>query len=288
MNPEPLPMKTLSPLLLATLILASCGPTTEPAPAPGPTTDTAAVAPPKADTLQAVIAPANAKLRLVQAPPATQFPDAALKLGSTSADAKKGEVTYNFAVTGYDLKAQTPDAPTRGCANSKDGQHIHYILNNKPYVAEYEPTFTQKADPGHNVVVCFLSRSYHESLKGNNSVVLTEFDLPGGDASAAKPDLKKDATLIYSRPKGDYKKMDGDKVLLDFYLLNTDLADNRYSVRATIDGEVWRINKWDAYFIEGLELGKHTVRLELIDANGQLVPGPFNDSGVREFNFLAS
>ena len=32
----------------------------------------------------------------------------------------------------------------------------------------------------------------------------------------------------------------------------------------------------------------HTAGLELIDANGQLVPGPFNDSGVREFNFLAS
>ncbi|MBS1583605.1 MAG: phosphopeptide-binding protein [Bacteroidetes bacterium] len=282
-------MKTLAfvaaPLCIGALF-AACGAPAEPAPAPPPAKDTVAVEKPA--EAPAVIAPANAKLKLVVAPPAAQFPDAALKLNGTSVDAKKGEATYTFAVSGYELKAQTPDAPTRGCANSKDGQHIHYILNNKPYVAKYEPTFTEKGDPGHNVVLCFLSRSYHESLKHNNSVVLTEFDLPGGNAAAAKADLKKDPTLFYSRPKGDYKKLDGDKVLLDFYLLNTDLADKGYRVRATIDGEVWMLTKWDAYFIEGLELGKHTVRLELIDANGQLVPGPFNDSGVREFNFLAS
>ncbi|HEX2618438.1 MAG TPA: hypothetical protein VHL57_12905, partial [Flavobacteriales bacterium] len=274
-----------APALLTATLFAACGsPTPEPAPAP-PALDT--VAPAKAAEVPVIVGPENSKIKLVVAPPAAEFPGAALKLDGTSADAKKGEVTYKFSVSGYELKAQTPDAPTRGCANSKDGQHIHYILNNKPYVAKYEPSFTEKADPGHNVVLSFLSRSYHESLKHNPAVVLTEFDLPG-ENSAAKSDLKKDPTLFYSRPKGDYKQIDGDKVLLDFYLLNTDLTDKGLRVRATIDGEVWTLAKWDAYFIEGLELGKHTVRLELIDANGQLVPGPFNDSGVREFNFLAS
>jgi hypothetical protein len=70
--------------------------------------------------------------------------------------------------------------------------------------------------------------------------------------------------------------------------VNTDLGKDGYSVRATIDGEVWTINKWDAYFIEGLELGKHSVRLQLLDAKGDPAPGPFNDSGTREFNYLGS
>lgn len=285
MTTEPRPMKTFFFSCLSAALLAACG-APQPAPAPpAPAKDTVVVKEPA--EAPALIAPENAKLKLVVAPEATQFPQAALKLDGTTADAKKGEVTYKFTVSGYELKAQTPDAPTRGCANSKDGQHIHYILNNKPYVAKYEPTFTEKADPGHNVALCFLSRSYHESLKHNSSVVVTEFDLPGKGMEKTG-DLGKDATLFYSRPKGDYKKLDGDKILLDFYLLNTDLRDKGYRVRATIDGEVWTITKWDAYFIEGLELGKHTVRLELIDANGGLVPGAFNDSGVREFNFLAS
>ncbi len=270
--------------LLGMLFLAACGnPPSEPT-TPPPAKDTLTVTPAERP---AVVAPADAKLKLVVAPPAAQFPDADLKLDTLIPNSKTLDVEYKFTVNGFDLKAQTPDAGTRGCANSKDGQHIHFILNNQPYKAEYNSDFTEKAGPGRNVALCFLSRSYHESLKSNKAVVVKEFTMPG-EGGVAVGDVTKDPTLFYSRPKGDYKQMDGDKILLDFYLLNTDLTDKGFSVRATIDGEVWTINKWDAYFIEGLELGKHTVHLELIDSDGKLVPGPFNDSGVREFSYLGS
>ncbi len=278
--------KTLLPAVTLLLLAACSTPAPAPAPPPPPAKDTVATAVP-VERLDAV-APANAKLKLSVAPPATAFPDAALALDALTPNAKTMDVKYAFSVKGFDLKAQTPDATTRGCANSKDGQHIHYILNNKPYKAEYTAAFTEKGDAGRNIALCFLSRSYHESLKNNGSVVVKEFTLPGKGTDSTAIDLTKDPTLFYSRPKGDYKKLDGDKILLDFYLLNTDLKDKDYSVRATIDGEIWMLNKWDAYFIEGLELGKHTVRLELLDKTGNLVPGPFNDSGVREFNYLGS
>lgn len=277
-------MKNPSLFLLTALLAAACGAPADEAPATE-AADTAATV--MTGERPALVAPADAKLRLVAAPPAAQFPDAALKLELLTPNESTKEVEYKFAVSGFDLKAQTPDAATRGCANSADGQHIHYILNNKPYLAKYEAAFTEKADDGANVVLCFLSRSYHESLKNNASVVVQHFDMPA-NGSAATVDIEKDPLLFYSRPKGDYKQLDGDKILLDFYLLNTDLEQEGYSVRATIDGEVWTINKWDAYFIEGMELGQHTVRLELVDGNGQAVPGPFNDSGVREFSYLGS
>jgi hypothetical protein len=276
-------MKTQVYPLLGILLLAACGNPPADRTAP-PASDTLTVAPAERP---AIIAPPDARLKLVVAPPAAQFPDADLKLDTLIPDSKTMDVEYKFTVNGFELKAQTPDAGTRGCANSKDGQHIHFILNNQPYKAEYNSDFTEKAGPGRNVALCFLSRSYHESLKSNKAVVVKEFTMPGDDSLAAG-DVTKDPTLFYSRPKGDYKKMDGDKVLLDFYLLNTDLTDKGFSVRATIDGEVWTINKWDAYFIEGLDLGKHTIRLELVGSDGKLVPGPFNDSGVREFNYLGS
>ena len=276
-------MKTTTFPLVALLAIAACS-SPEAPPAAPPTTDTVAVAPP---VREAIVAPANSKLKLVVAPPATQFPDASLQLAGFTPNDKKMEAKYDFTVNGFELKAQTPDAGTRGCANSKDGQHIHFILNNKPYKAEYNSSFTEKADPGRNVALCFLSRSYHESLKNNGAVVVKTFTMPGTDSMAAG-DVSKDPTLFYSRPKGDYKQLDGDKILLDFYLLNTDLDKDGYSVKATIDGEDWTINKWDAYFIEGLDLGKHTVRLQLMDPDGKPAPGPFNDSGVREFNYLGS
>lgn len=278
-------MKNIALLIALGLCAAACNnPTPAPAPVQPPATDTLSKAP---ETPPAIVAPANAKLRLVVAPPAAPFPGASLVLKSTTPDAKKGEVKYEYTVGGYELKAQTPDATTRGCANSKDGQHIHFILNNKPYLAKYEAAFSEKVDAGRNIALSFLSRSYHESLKNNKAVVVTEIMGPG-EGGVQGGDLAKDPWLFYSRPKGDYKKADGDKMLLDFYLLNTDLKDKDLRVRATLDGEVWVLSQWEAYFIEGLELGKHTVRLELIDAAGNAVPGPFNDSGVREFNYLAS
>jgi hypothetical protein len=280
-------MKNLFLPLSAMLVAAACGnPAPAPAPAPPPAVkDTVALVPaPRPD----VVAPANAKLKLTVAPPATAFPDASLTFDTLVPNKKSMDVQYKFTVKGFDLKAQTPDAATRGCANSKDGQHIHFILNNQPYKAEYTAAFKEKADPGRNIALCFLSRSYHESLKNNASVVVREFNMPGKSKDSTALDLAKDPVLFYSRPKGDYKKLDGDKILLDFYLLNTDLDKAGQSVRATIDGEVWMLNKWQAYFIEGLELGKHTVRLELVDKDGNRVPGPFNDSGVREFNYLGS
>ncbi|MBK9421864.1 MAG: phosphopeptide-binding protein [Flavobacteriales bacterium] len=277
-------MKITNIPFLAILTLAACSTPEAPPAAPPPAKDTVVVKP---TVREAVMGPANSAIKLVVAPPATQFPDAVLKLDTVVPNAKKLEAMYKFKVNGFDLKAQTPDAATRGCANSKDGQHIHFILNNAPYKAEYTSDFTEKANPGRNVALCFLSRSYHESLKHNSAVVVKQFTMPGKDSLAAG-DVMKDPTLFYSRPKGDYKQIDGDKILLDFYLLNTDLDKDGYSVKATIDGEDWTINKWDAYFIEGLQLGKHTVRLQLMDASGKPVPGPFNDSGVREFNFLGS
>ena len=57
-------------------------------------------------------------------------------------------------------------------------------------------------------------------------------------------------------------------------------------MRATIDGQPFLLYRWAPYFIEGLELGPHTVRLELLDKDGNLVPGAFNDSGERTFNLL--
>ena len=277
-------MKITNIPFLAILALAACSTPEAPPAAPPPAKDTVVVKP---AVREAVMGPANSEIKLVVAPPATQFPDAVLKLDTVVPNVKKMEAMYKFKVNGFDLKAQTPDAATRGCANSKDGQHIHFILNNAPYKAEYTSDFTEKANPGRNVALCFLSRSYHESLKHNSAVVVKQFTMPGKDSLAAG-DVMKDPTLFYSRPKGDYKQIDGDKILLDFYLLNTDLDKDGYSVKATIDGEEWTINKWDAYFIEGLQLGKHTVRLQLMDASGKPVPGPFNDSGVREFNFLGS
>ena len=187
-------MKKQTLPLLTLLLLAACGNPPQDTPPPPPPMDTTAAVPTERPD---VVAPSDATIKLVAAPPATQFPDADLKLDTLIPNNKKMDAEYKFTVNGFELKAQTPDAGTRGCANSKDGQHIHFILNNAPYKAEYNSDFTEKANPGRNVALCFLSRSYHESLKNNKAVVVKEFTMPGKDSLIAG-DVTKDPTLFYS------------------------------------------------------------------------------------------
>lgn len=232
-----------------------------------------------------VIASEGNTLVVYQAPASVEFNDAGLSLEMK--DSSDGdEVHFHFDIENYELGVQTSDAPDRGCANSAKGQHIHYIMNNEPYKAHYESDFEEAVPEGRNILLAFLSRSYHESIKSESAAVVTE--VFRGDSEAGPDiDIDKDPILFYSRPKGSYKSSDGDRMLLDFYIKNVELSPTGFKVRATINEEIFILTSWSPYFIEGLGVGTHQVRLELIDAADKLVPGEFNDSGVREFTITA-
>ena len=82
--------------------------------------------------------------------------------------------------------------------------------------------------------------------------------------------------LFYSRPKGVYKGADTKKLLLDFYLVNTEISPQGNKVRATVNGKEFIIDEWVPYYIAGLQIGEVTVKLELINSNGELIDAPFN------------
>lgn len=224
----------------------------------------------------------SGELKVYPAEIAKTFPDAALSLqGPKAMQVKKaGEFTFQFAVENYELMQQTPEAAERHCANSQKGQHIHFILNNAPYQAHYQPEFKAELMEGNNVVLAFLSRSYHESIKQENAFILKNF--PIGENVAPFDVTAKH--LFYSRPKGTYEGADTKRILLDFFLVNTELSEEGYKVKAMIDDEEFILNSWQPYFVEGLSMGEHAFRIQLIDANGEVVSGPFNDSGERVIN----
>ena len=177
---------------------------------------------------------------------------------------------FSFDVIGYDLGMQTLKNFDYKLANSAKGQHIHFIVNNGPYSAHYEDTFTKQFKESSNVILAFLSRSYHESVKNPNSFVLTQV---GED----KIDLNKEF-LFYSRPKGTYEDLDTEYLLLDFYLVNTEISSNGNKVKATIMDTEFIIDEWAPYYIKGLPKGEIKIKLELIDASGNLIDTPFNPS----------
>tara|TARA_B100000900_G_scaffold102023_1_gene84510 strand:+ start:6030 stop:6755 length:726 start_codon:yes stop_codon:yes gene_type:complete len=184
--------------------------------------------------------------------------------------------SFSFDLENYELGVQSPRAFDYQLANSAKGQHIHFIINNGPYSAKYTTEFVHdKWDhtDSNNVILAFLSRSYHESVKNKNAYFLTQI----GSGDSNKKDLSKEL-LFYSRPKGVYKGADTERVLLDFYLVNTTLAPDGNKVRVTIQDSEFLIDEWAPFYIEGLPKGEISITLELIDSKGHLIDSPFNPS----------
>ncbi|MBA3827728.1 MAG: hypothetical protein H0X33_02220 [Taibaiella sp.] len=225
-----------------------------------------------------------------------EFPDAKLSIQSVTAQkvgADSAHVTFNFAVKNYELKHQTSDSATKLCNNSAKGQHIHFILDENPYTALYEPTngITLQNNTEH-YLMAFLSRSYHESIKSKGAAVVYHFkiDEKGNLKKLADP---KTPMVFYSRPKGDYIGKDTANVLLDFYVWNAGLSNDGYKVKAHIMNEGIKtqdttvtITDWKPYFIQNLGQGKSQVTLSLVDKDGKTVEGP-STTATREFNLTA-
>lgn len=209
--------------------------------------------------------------------PVTDFPeysDAMLEMNEPMENATISEDSVNFSynVKNFELGTQTENN-NMNLANSGDGQHIHLIFNNEPYHAHYGTDFKMDLEDDHYIALSFLSRSYHMSVKNPDAYVLRQFTV--GDAEAKEADLTA-PHMFYSRPKGEYSGADTENLLLDFYLVNTELSETGNKVRATINGEEFMISKWEPYVIQGLPMGEVTIKLELLDSEGNLIEGPFN------------
>ncbi|MDX5438637.1 MAG: hypothetical protein LPK03_15655 [Pontibacter sp.] len=215
------------------------------------------------------------------------YPESQLRLNTPPAGGvvEPGPVQFDYDLSNYQLTRMTPHSNAEHMANSQQGQHIHNIVDNEPYTAHYETEFTKDIPEGEHVILSFLSRSYHESLKHKGAYDLRKI-------TVGRPEQKLDIDLnaphmFYSRPKGEYVGKDTEQVMLDFYLVNTDLSTTGNKVRATINGTEFILDRWLPYVMEGLPMGENTIKLELIDNNGNVLPGPYN-SVTRTFTLKPS
>ena len=112
-------------------------------------------------------------------------------------------------------------------------------------------------------------------------------DMPASTAGAVDPTKP---LLTYSRPKGEYKGADADAIMIDFWLSNAPLQNDDaskmragYRVRYSVDGgEPKFIDNWKPIWLTGWTNGKHTVKLELIDKDGNPVDNGGYNSTTRE------
>jgi len=132
-----------------------------------------------------------------------------------------------------------------------------------------------KIEDKNSIILAFLSRSHHESVKNPNAYILKQL----GEGNNVNLENE---FIFYSRPKGTYKGADTEKLLLDFYLVNTDLDPEgnkvKISIRQNDKTHDFLVDEWTPFYIEGLDKGKVFITLELLDNDGELIETPFNPS----------
>ncbi len=248
---------------------------------------------PEPEALQAASAENEVKIEAVANSPA--FPGAKARFSSL----KDGDlledpnVSVVVDVENFELGVQTDNERAKEIMNSAQGQHAHIILDNDPYLADYEsgkPFDIGVLGEGPHTLVVFPSRSYHESVKSPEAADIVNFYV-GKKEGEFMLDKSKPA-IIYSRPKGAYEGEGADEILLDFYLNNVELGPDGYKAKYTIrkkdsTGEVTSIilTDWTPAYVTGLTTGDYAVKLELLDKDGNVVPGPFN-STEREISIV--
>lgn len=218
-----------------------------------------------------------------------------------------------------DLKGYAPGMNPE----TKMGNHIHVILDNQPYEAYYSiddgPFELRNVADGEHTLRVFASRPWHESYKNDGSFQIVKFTVKNGNANTDQPATTNsgqqmsnanagptpegkamqastagavDASkplLTYSRPKGDYKEADADPIMIDFWLANAKLSGDggEYRVRYSVNGgEPKFIEKWAPLWLQGWTAGKHTIKLELVDKDGNAVDNGGYNSTTREITVV--
>jgi hypothetical protein len=178
--------------------------------------------------------------------------------------------------------------------NVPDGEHTLRVFASRPWHESYKNEeafdvvkFTVK-NGGANLDIPATTNTGQQMSNANsntnaNTAATPEGkDMPasqGGAIDAAKP------LLTYSRPKGEYKGADADPIMIDFWLTNAKLVGDggEYRVRYTVgNGQPQFIDKWAPLWLAGWTSGKHSIKLELVDQNGNVVDNGGYNSTTRE------
>ena len=180
--------------------------------------------------------------------------------------------------------------------NVADGEHTLRVFPSRPWHESYKNEgafqmvkFTVKNGGGDTSKPATTNGGQQMSNANSNSNAnAAAKPTPEGkdmqNSIAGSVDPKK-PLLTYSRPKGEYKNADADAVMIDFWLSGGKLTGDggEYRVRYVIDGgDAKYIEKWGPIWLSGWTAGKHTVKLELVNQNGEVVDNGGYNSTSRE------
>ncbi len=214
------------------------------------------------------------------------YKDAALSLVSPKGKARLGKNDFEFDVKNFPLGVGTVEQEKTKLKAQSEGQHIKFIYSGHLPKITNTTMLEEDLSAGENYIFAVLSRSYNLSVHAaKEGYLMSKISIY---ENKSKIEKATGIHLVPISPVGQYEYEVSKKILLDFYLVNTQLKENGNYVLVTIDDTEFMIKKWVPFTIEGLSAGMHSVSFKLMDVNNHLISGPFNDIGKIEFTLKAN
>lgn len=178
----------------------------------------------------------------------------------------------NQVLPGPDVTVQFE---VRGIKLGPGGCNLHFMLDNEPFEVQFEPRHPHlfhDVPPGTHTIRVYAATAAHEAIPEVYDMVT--FCVGYGDERNAPEN--QEPLLTYNLPQGEYRGIDAADITLNFFVKGACLSRKDYRVQYFVDGKRFLVHDCASRHITGLEPGKHTVKVQLIDTYGKVVPGPFN------------
>ncbi|MBL4710035.1 MAG: hypothetical protein JKY48_16520 [Flavobacteriales bacterium] len=176
-----------------------------------------------------------------------------------------------FALAEYEYLDKARKAKLSFDVDLSEEIEIHYSINNgeihKCNTAEFELDFLE----GNNVLMAYLSLKNGLRLPSDSTVFIRNFYV-GEDKSGFNSLVPH---LFHHIPE----EVDSADFIMGFYLNNVPQLRG-CQVKFMIDGINFLLPYEKAFKLVGLSKETHNLRIQLVNHKGQLISGPFNDSGV--------
>jgi hypothetical protein len=156
--------------------------------------------------------------------------------------------------------------------------------------SNFEYTLASPLAEGNHTIAAYMTRSNGESLKSEQSLSVHSFAV----GSQGEFTEHKAPFLIYNEPvdHSQFVRKEGDKILVDFQIGNySSYKDNGYKIKLVLDGKASAtLTHWQPYLLHGVDVGEHSLSLQLIDQEGKAVPATdgFNTFVQGNFKVLSS
>ena len=244
--------------------------------------------PPSRDRSTESVAVVDSNLSEVTVPKAIGELSQSIKQYSPQVEIIAPQNGKTFDRTDIKVELKVTDLPLFQDDRLKLGNHLSFLIDNEPLPPVYDlerPIVIKNLIPGTHTLRVFATTLWGESFKNKGAYAQTTFNVLT-ETNSNYPDRKL-PLLTYNSPTGTYG---AEPILLDYYLTypersnRSDNNTNKLSVKATVNGTSFIIEKWQPYYLTGFEPGENWVQLELIDESENNIENTFNNI-VRVFDY---